>query len=76
MLARKPITADLHRIIRVQIAEKTAREANIMLGLSGVAFLFFANRKGVIGDEARWILVMFVFVAAFGQSWAARMRIS
>ena len=45
-----------------------------MLGLSGIAFLILANRKGAIGDEARWIFVMFVFVAAFGQSWAARLR--
>ncbi len=61
-------------IFIVTAFEMATRDANIMLGLSGVAFLFFANRKGVIGDEARWILVMFVFVAAFGQSWAARMR--
>src|SRR5208283_3022064 len=56
-------------IFIVTAFEMATRDANIMLGLSGVAFLFFANRKGVIGDEARWILVMFVFVAAFGQSW-------
>ena len=54
--------------------EMATRDANIMLGLSGIAFLVFANRKSAIGDQARWILVMFVFVAAFGQSWAARMR--
>ena len=54
--------------------EMATRDANIMLGLSGIAFLILANRKGAIGDEARWILVMFVFVAAFGQSSAARLR--
>ena len=61
-------------IFIVTAFEMATRDANIMLGLSGIAFLVFANRKGAIGDEARWILVMFVFVAAFGQSWAARMR--
>jgi hypothetical protein len=56
--------------------EMATRDANIMLGLSGVAFLVVANRKSATGDQARWILVMFVFVfvATFGQSWAARMR--
>lgn len=54
--------------------EMATRDANIMLGLAGVAFLILANRKSALGDEARWILVMFVFVAAFGQSWTAKMR--
>ena len=54
--------------------EMATRDASIILGLSGIAFLVFANRRSAIGGEARWILVMFVVVAAFGQSWAARMR--
>ena len=48
--------------------EMATRDANIMLGFSGIAFLVFANRKSAIGHQARWILAMFVFVVAFAQS--------
>lgn len=54
--------------------EMATRDANIMLGLSGVAFLVFANRKVAIGHQARWILAMFVMVVAFAQSQTARTR--
>ncbi len=61
-------------LLAVTAFEMATRDANVMLALSGVAFLLIANRNVTIGVEARWIFAMLVVVLAVGQSITARMR--
>jgi hypothetical protein len=61
-------------ILVVTAFEMATRDANVLLALSGIAFLVVANREVTIGAGARWILVMLVVVVAAGQSLTARIR--